>query len=46
MTPYLELRNVSVSFNGFKALNEFNMSVSKGELRCLIGPGLPTLQRS
>jgi urea transport system ATP-binding protein len=38
MTPYLDLRDVSVSFNGFKALNELNMSVSKGELRCLIGP--------
>lgn len=38
MTPYLDLRDVSVSFNGFKALNALNMSVRKGELRCLIGP--------
>lgn len=38
MTTHLELRDVSVSFNGFKALNGLNMSVRKGELRCLIGP--------
>lgn len=38
MTTHLNLRDVSVSFNGFKALNGLNMSVRKGELRCLIGP--------
>ncbi|WP_407147168.1 urea ABC transporter ATP-binding protein UrtD [Bradyrhizobium sp. ORS 86] len=38
MTSHLDLRDVSVSFNGFKALNALNMSVRKGELRCLIGP--------
>jgi urea transport system ATP-binding protein len=38
MTTHLELRDVSVSFNGFKALNGLNMTVRKGELRCLIGP--------
>jgi urea transport system ATP-binding protein len=38
MTTHLDLRNISVSFNGFKALNGLNMSVRKGELRCLIGP--------
>ena len=38
MTPHLDLRDISVSFNGFKALNGLNMSVRKGELRCLIGP--------
>ena len=38
MTTHLELRDISVSFNGFKALNGLNMSVRKGELRCLIGP--------
>ncbi|MFB9269209.1 urea ABC transporter ATP-binding protein UrtD [Bradyrhizobium erythrophlei] len=38
MNSHLELRDISVSFNGFKALNELNMSVRKGELRCLIGP--------
>lgn len=38
MTTHLDLRDVSVSFNGFMALNGLNMSVRKGELRCLIGP--------
>src|SRR5215813_1038952 len=38
MSTHLDLRDVSVSFNGFKALNGLNMSVRKGELRCLIGP--------
>ncbi|WP_027579860.1 urea ABC transporter ATP-binding protein UrtD [Bradyrhizobium sp. Ai1a-2] len=38
MTTHLDLRDVSVSFNGFRALNGLNMSVRKGELRCLIGP--------
>lgn len=34
----LELRNVVVEFNGFRAINKFNFSVNQGELRCLIGP--------
>jgi urea transport system ATP-binding protein len=38
VTEHLELHDVSVSFNGFKALNGLNMRVRKGELRCLIGP--------
>ena len=38
MTTHLDLRDISVSFNGFRALNGLNMSVRKGELRCLIGP--------
>jgi len=38
MSAYLELRDVSVSFNGFRAVSDLNMSVQKGELRCLIGP--------
>ncbi len=38
MTTHLDLRDVSVSFNGFKALDGLNISVGKGELRCLIGP--------
>ncbi len=37
-TPQLNLKNAVVSFNGFRALNGFNFSVNKGELRCLIGP--------
>ena len=35
---HLEMRDVSVEFNGFKAINSFNFTVSQGELRCLIGP--------
>lgn len=38
MTAHLELKDVSVSFNGFLAVNELSLSVQKGELRCLIGP--------
>lgn len=35
---YLELRNLTVEFNGFRAVNEVNLSVEKGELRVIIGP--------
>lgn len=38
MNPHLDLKDVCVSFNGFKALNGLNLSLRKGELRCLIGP--------
>lgn len=34
----LFLEDVLVSFDGFKALNNLNFSMDKGELRCLIGP--------
>ena len=30
--------NISVSFDGFKALNNLTLILDKGELRCLIGP--------
>ena len=30
--------NVSVSFDGFRALNQLTLILDKGELRCLIGP--------
>jgi urea ABC transporter ATP-binding protein UrtD len=30
--------NISVSFDGFKALNELTLILDEGELRCLIGP--------
>ncbi|MDP5033050.1 urea ABC transporter ATP-binding protein UrtD [Paraglaciecola sp.] len=33
----LYLENVSVSFDGFKALNDLNLYINDGELRCLIG---------
>jgi urea transport system ATP-binding protein len=38
MSGYLELRDVGVSFSGFRAVNGLNLSVARGELRCLIGP--------
>ncbi|MGJ3263850.1 MAG: urea ABC transporter ATP-binding protein UrtD [Salinarimonas sp.] len=38
MTPHLALTDVSVSFNGFKAVSGLRLTVGKGELRCLIGP--------
>ncbi|MDP5054524.1 MAG: urea ABC transporter ATP-binding protein UrtD [Congregibacter sp.] len=34
----LYLEDVSVSFSGYKALNNLSLAVDRGELRCLIGP--------
>jgi len=34
----LYLESVSVSFDGFKALNDLTLTVDAGELRCVIGP--------
>jgi len=34
----LYVENVSVSFDGFKALNGLNLYIDEGELRCIIGP--------
>lgn len=34
----LYLEDVSVSFDGFKALNNLSLYIGAGELRCLIGP--------
>jgi urea transport system ATP-binding protein len=36
--PILYLENVSVSFEGFRALNGLSLTVDDGELRCVIGP--------
>ena len=36
--PILYLEDVSVSFDGFKALNKLSLYIDDGELRCLIGP--------
>jgi len=36
--PILLLDKVSVSFDGFQALNELSLYVDQGELRCIIGP--------
>jgi urea transport system ATP-binding protein len=38
MTPLLELRGIGVSFDGFRALNDLNLSLASGELRAVIGP--------
>ena len=34
----LYLESISVSFDGFKALNNLSLSIDIGELRCVIGP--------
>ncbi|MDO8704818.1 MAG: urea ABC transporter ATP-binding protein UrtD [Sulfuricaulis sp.] len=36
--PILYVENVSVSFDGFKALNDLSFALDAGELRCVIGP--------
>jgi urea transport system ATP-binding protein len=36
--PVLELRDITIDFDGFKALNGVNLSVAPNELRFLIGP--------
>ncbi|WP_020209119.1 urea ABC transporter ATP-binding protein UrtD [Gilvimarinus chinensis] len=36
--PILYVEDVSVSFDGFKALNNLNLYIDEGELRCIIGP--------
>jgi urea transport system ATP-binding protein len=34
----LALEHVTVSFDGFKALDDLSLTVDRGELRCIIGP--------
>jgi urea transport system ATP-binding protein len=34
----LYLEDISVSFDGFKALNALSLTIDAGELRCIIGP--------
>jgi urea transport system ATP-binding protein len=36
--PILYLEDVTVSFDGFRALNTLNLYIDDGELRCIIGP--------
>ena len=36
--PILYLEGVTVSFDGFKALDNLSLAVDDGELRCIIGP--------
>jgi urea transport system ATP-binding protein len=37
-TVLLYLEGISVSFDGFKAINNLNLYINDGELRCIIGP--------
>ncbi|WP_263971185.1 urea ABC transporter ATP-binding protein UrtD, partial [Leptolyngbya sp. PCC 6406] len=37
-TPILEIEDVTVSFDGFKALRNLTFSMTEGELRVIIGP--------
>jgi urea transport system ATP-binding protein len=34
----LYLEDITVSFDGFKALNKLSLNIAPGELRCIIGP--------
>ncbi|MBP7790508.1 MAG: ATP-binding cassette domain-containing protein, partial [Zoogloea sp.] len=34
----LYLDDITVSFDGFRALNKLNLTIDAGELRCIIGP--------
>ena len=34
----LYLEDVSVSFDGFKAINKLSLDIAPGELRCIVGP--------
>lgn len=38
MAAMLEVTNLGISFGGLRAVNEFNMTIQKGELYGLIGP--------
>ncbi len=36
--PILYLDDITVSFDGFRALNKLTLTIERGELRCIIGP--------
>jgi urea transport system ATP-binding protein len=36
--PILYLDEITVSFDGFRALNKLSLTINVGELRCIIGP--------
>ena len=36
--PLLVLSDVSKRFGGLRAVSDLNLTVQRGELRCLIGP--------
>ena len=41
----LSSKKVTVDFDGFKAVNEMDLSLEKGEIRFLIGPNEPAKRR-
>ena len=38
MSALLEVDDVSVSFDGYKAINHLSFSINQGDLRAIIGP--------
>jgi urea transport system ATP-binding protein len=38
VSALLEVRDVTVTFDGFRALDALTLSIDAGELRCLVGP--------
>ncbi len=38
VTPVLELKNISLSFGGVKALTDISFDIREGEIRAIIGP--------
>ena len=38
MTVLLDVKNISVSFDGFKAINELNFQISYNQIKAIIGP--------
>jgi urea transport system ATP-binding protein len=38
VTAQLQVEHVTVSFDGFKALNDLTLTLEAGELRCIVGP--------
>lgn len=40
-TPMLEVKNLGISFGGLRAVDNFNMTIEKGQLYGLIGPNGP-----
>ncbi len=38
MTALLDVNDISVTFDGFRAINQLTLSLEPGELRCIVGP--------
>jgi urea transport system ATP-binding protein len=38
VTAQLQVEHVTVSFDGFRALNDLTLNLEPGELRCIVGP--------